>query len=342
MRCAPWFVLLLVGCLEAEPAGKDDPTDDTGVDRPTDDTGGDDTGGDDTGGDDTWDGGVRCGVTSGTRGVWAWRDAGDPYGTDAVVGDTAAEDAMVADLIAWDVDRVYGSYGDRAVTEPEVIADWNVKLHAAGIESHVLMGDPAWISSREWASMESRILTRLVDYNESRTDPAERFDGLHLDIEPHTVSTWTGGTEADRYQYLLLLAHTYSFADGVIESGSGAGLPIGADLPVWYDKLPASLGGTGQVGWPTAADRDAWFVGIGAHVDRISMMAYESDDDATILARVADETALFPGEVRVGLNEEVGTTWPAIADMFTMADTLEGAGRVVDLHSYSHIRAELP
>lgn len=335
MRRVFWS-LLLVGCVETAPGGKGAPAGDTGGDRPDTGSGGDDTG------DDTGGGGVRCGVTSGTRGVWAWRDAGDPHGTDAVVGDPAAEDAMVADLIAWDVDRVYGSYGDRAGTEPEAIAAWNLKLHAAGIESHVLMGDPAWISSREWASMESLILTRLVDFNASRGDPAERFDGLHLDIEPHADATWSAGTESDRHQYLWLLADTYAFAAGVLASGSGAGLPIGADLPVWYDKLPPGLGGTGQVGWPSVGDRDAWFGDVGAHVDRLSMMAYETSDDATILARVADETALFPGEVRVGLNEEVGTTWATIDDLFTMADTLEGAGRVVDLHSYSHIRAALP
>lgn len=336
--------LLMLACFDTaepvdiEPAadgadGGTDGTDGTKVNDGTDGTDGADGGADGTGGPT---------VTSGTRGVWAWRDPGDPYGTDAVVGDPVAEAAMVDDLIAWGVDRVYGSYGDRATSEPEVIADWNQRLHDAGIESHVLLGDPAWTSSREWAYMGSLIQGRLLDYNASRTDTTERFDGLHLDIEPHASSTWSLLDEFGKYDQLFLLEEAYEHAHGVILASTSPTLPIGADLPVWYDKLPPPLGGTGQVGWPSVGARDAWFTDIYAHVNRLSMMAYEIDSEATILSRVSDETALCPGEVRVGLNEEVGTTWPTITEMFDMADDLEGSGRVVDLHSYSKIRTELP
>jgi hypothetical protein len=279
---------------------------------------------------------------TGTRGVWAWRDSGDPHGTDAVVGDAAAEADMLAHLQDWGVDRVYGSYGDRAATEPNAIAAWNAQLHAAGIQSFVLMGDPAWTSSREWAFMESLIQARLIQFNESRTDPTERFDGLHLDIEPHAASAWSSYSEADKYAQLTLLDDAYAHAHGVIEASSQAGLELHADLPVWFDNLPAALGGTGSVGWPSAADRDAWFSGIHADIDRLSMMAYEMDDDTVILSRTDTETGLFGGEVRLGLNEEVGTTWATIQEMFDMAETLELGGRTVDLHSYSKVRALVP
>lgn len=291
--------------------------------------------------DDTG-GGTTGPVTTGTRGVWAWQDSGDSYGTLAVVGDTAAEEAMVLDLVDWGVDRVYGSYGNRPVTEPAVIAAWNQRLHDAGIESHVLMGDPAWISSREWAGMEEKIQQRLLEFNAALTDPTEHFDGLHLDIEPQAGAYWDTATESDKLAYLGLLEETYEFADGVMTAGSGATLPIAADLPVWFDNLPPALGGAGQVGWESAAQRDAWFVDIGDHLASISMMAYEDDSETSIASKVSVELSLFPGELRVGLNEEVGTTWSVIGDMFAMADTLETAGYPVDLHSFSAIRGELP
>ena len=333
------LLLSLPACFEtAEPA---DPAPlDSGAPATDGADGADGTDG--TGETDGTDGTGGTTVTSGTRGVWAWRDAGDPYGTDAVVGDPVAEAAMVDDLIAWGVDRVYGSYGDRPVTEPAVLAAWNERLHDAGIESHVLMGDPAWTSSREWANMEEKIQDRLLVFNAGQADPDHRFDGLHLDIEPHASSTWSLLDEDGKYDQLFLLDAACAFAADVIAASASPGLPIGIDLPVWYDHLPPSLGSTGQVGWPSVAARDAWYTDLADHVERLSMMAYEADDLAVIQARVADETALFPGEVRVGLNEEVGTTWPTIAAMFTMADDLEGAGRVVDLHSYSAIRAHNP
>ena len=281
-------------------------------------------------------------TTSGTRGVWAWRDVGDPYGTEAVVGDLAAEEAMVATLIEWDVNRVYGAYGDRAATEPAVIAAWNVRLHEAGIESHVLVGDPAWVSSREWASMLEKIDERLVNFNAGMTDPNEKFDGLHLDIEPQAGDDWDGLTEGDCALRLIQLADTYHQVRGSMDGGTSAGLPIAADLPVWFDNLPPTLGGTGSVGWATEADRDAWFAGIAGDIDGISLMAYERDTTTLIVGAVEDEVALFPSTVRVGLNEEVGSTWATIDEMFTMADSVESLGYLVDLHSYAEIRSQLP
>ena len=274
-----------------------------------------------------------------TRGIWAWQDSGDPYGTLAVVGVPASEDAMVDDLVAWGVVRVYGSYGNRPVSEPDTIADWNAKLHAAGIESHVLLGEPDDISSREWAALEEKILDRLIDFNAGRSDPLERFDGLHLDIEPQALSEWSSLDEAGKYAYLGLLEETYEFVEGVMDF-AGSTLPVRADLAVWFDKLPPALGGTGSVGWPAVSDRDDWFGNL--DVDGVSMMAYERDDLLDIEGDVADEGLLFPGELRVGLNEEVGTTWVDIDEMFDMAELLEADGYAVDLHSYSKIRAQFP
>ena len=271
------------------------------------------------------------------RGIWAWRDAGDPNGTDAVVGDVAAENDMIDALVSWQVDLVYGSYGNRPVSEPEVIGAWNRRLHDAGIESYVLMGDPSWYSPGEWANMELKIQDRLLDFNDGRSDPSERFDGLHLDIEPQADAAWDVANEATKYTYLSMLYDAYDDAASTI---AGSELTIAADLPVWFDKLPPALGGTGSIGWPSAGDRDNWFAKL--PLDSISMMAYERDDDAVIIADVSGEVDLFPGELRVGLNEEVGTTWADIDEMFAMAETLEAQGYAVDLHAYSDIRALLP
>lgn len=291
--------------------------------------------------DDTADTSDTGQAPVGTRGVWAWRDAGDPHGTDAIVGDPVAEDVMIATLQGWGVSRVYGSYGDRPVTEPQTLADWNAKLDAAGIESHVLLGDPAWISSREWASMLAKIDARLLEFNAGRTDPAERFDGLHLDIEPQAGAGWSAASEADKLAQLGLLDATYDTVRVHLDASGAAALPVEADLAVWFDNLPPSLGGTGSVGWTSVAERDAWFGDL--PLQGVSMMAYERDDAAVITAAVADETALFSGgPVRVGLNEEVGTTWATLSEMFAMADGLENQGVLVDLHSYSAIRALTP
>ncbi len=299
--------------------------------------GGDGGGGD--GGEDGADGGDGSGDG---RGIWAWRDRDSPYGTEAIVGDVEAETAMIADLTAWGVDRVYGTYSDRPSSEPAVIAAWNTRLHEAGIQSYALMGDPAWISPDEWDAMDTRIQDRLLLFNAAQEDAATQFDGLHLDIEPHAADDWRTISETQRYDRLMLLLDTYLHARGLVDASETPSLPIAADLPVWYDRLPESLGGEGSVGWPTETDRNAWFGTIGGALTSVSLMAYELNVEADILDRVSNETAMFSGESRIALNEEVGTTWTDINEMFTMAETLEAGGRAVDLHSYARIKAQLP
>lgn len=275
------------------------------------------------------------------RGVWAWRDAAEPWGTDRVVGDPATEAAAVAELVAWGVDRVYGAYGDRPVTEPEVIAAWNARLAAAGIASHALLGDPAWIDEAEWPRIADLVGAWVVDFNAGRTDPAERFVGVHLDIEPQAASDWAAASDAERHRRVEALAATFAFARATLDAGDGAGLALWADLPVWFDELPPALGGSGTVGWPSEAARDAWFRGLADDLEGVTLLAYERGTLSLIGSAVAGEARLFPGEVRVGLDVTVGDTWEDAAALFAMAEALEAEGHAVDLHSFAHIQADL-
>ena len=55
------------------------------------------------------------------RGVWFWREAGSPWGSDNIVGVPALENQTISFLSSKSVRRVYGSYGDRPVTRASVI-----------------------------------------------------------------------------------------------------------------------------------------------------------------------------------------------------------------------------
>lgn len=80
-----------------------------------------------------------------SRGVWFWQDSGSPYGPANIVGNTVLENQTVAFLQNKWVKRVYGSYGSQSVTNPAVVATWNAKLQAAGIQSQFLMSQNTWI-----------------------------------------------------------------------------------------------------------------------------------------------------------------------------------------------------
>ena len=79
------------------------------------------------------------------RGVWFWKSTGNPYGSAAIVGVSALENQTIAFFSAQSIRRVYGSYGTRSISEPAVIAAWNTKLHAAGMQSQFLLSETSWI-----------------------------------------------------------------------------------------------------------------------------------------------------------------------------------------------------
>ncbi|MBP9901833.1 MAG: hypothetical protein KBH45_10250, partial [Verrucomicrobia bacterium] len=122
------------------------------------------------------------------RGVWFWQDAGNPYGASNIVGNATLENQTVAFLTSKSVKRVYGSYGTQPVTSPSVSATWNAKLHAAGIQSQFLMSETTSIFPTNHPGLLTKISLRVLDFNSApgRTVP-EKFDALHLDIEPQAL-----------------------------------------------------------------------------------------------------------------------------------------------------------
>ena len=79
------------------------------------------------------------------RGVWWWTGTTARWGSAGVVGTAEKEQAAVEEFRRWQIGQVYGSYGARPVSEPGVIASWNTRLHAAGMESQLLLSENTWI-----------------------------------------------------------------------------------------------------------------------------------------------------------------------------------------------------
>lgn len=100
-------------------------------------------------------------------------------------------------------------------------------LHARGMAVFALDG------FRSYALPEhhERVLTTVDDvirYNEA-SDPAERFDGLHHDIEPYLLDGFHGARRE------ALLKGYLSLMDQVAAKLRDAGLTYGVDIPFWYD-----------------------------------------------------------------------------------------------------------
>ena len=272
------------------------------------------------------------------RGVWFWRDAGSPYGSDAIVGVSAVENQTITFLSGKWVRRVYGSYGDRPVAEASVIAAWNAKLQAAGMESQSLLSENTWIHVAFRPALLSLITTRVLNFNSApgRT-AAQKFDALHLDIEPQGLPEWSGLTPAQKRSYLLLLRDTFVDVRAHLVAAGQPSFPVYADLPVWFDNLPVD---GGSIGWLDAADRDQWFSDIAVPLTGITLMPFDRLTFTSINNGVMWERANVTGAVvRSGIEADIGPglTWASVPDFNAMMETMEaayGPGGAVDIQSY--------
>ncbi|MGJ8695719.1 MAG: hypothetical protein ACSHYF_05330 [Verrucomicrobiaceae bacterium] len=250
-----------------------------------------------------------------SRGLWFWGtttlpDATDsPYGSAYVVGDPVLEDESVNFFNDHSVTRIYGSYQNRPVSEPGVIADWNAKLDAASIESQILfdgyqVNDPIWI-----ANLLNKITNRVITFNSApgRLD-SEKFDAVHLDLEPQGLGVWDSGTPADKRLLLDDLYQAYLSVRNHLDTAGFTDMPIYADLPFFFDKLPWD---GGSVGWSGILDRDQWFFDVYNLVDGVSLMTFSKTTFASIDAAIDYERTWFPGVARLGLQPKVGlgSTW---------------------------------
>ncbi|CAI6052239.1 hypothetical protein PAECIP112173_01439 [Paenibacillus sp. JJ-100] len=117
-----------------------------------------------------------------------------------------------------DLDQPYSSY--RSFVK---------RAKAQGIEIHAMGGHPIW------GKMENRPrIKRLIDYVKNynaEVEPDERFEGIHLDIEPYTLPDW----DANRDTLLAEWASNIAFFQE--ETKKDSNLETSADLAVWLDTF---------------------------------------------------------------------------------------------------------
>jgi len=268
------------------------------------------------------------------RGIWWWTSPDHAWGTEQVLGNPTKEGAVIQFLQSWNVGRVYCCFSDQTQTKPALIYAWNERVHAAGMTSQLLLSENTWIFLGNRSNLSSVHLQReLIDFNASAANSRQRFDGLHLDIEPHGLPEWKTMSPAGRKRLLLLLRDTFRDVRFYLDESGAKGIPIYADLPVWFDQIG------NQVGWESAAERDGWFADISRSLAGISLMAYERNSAAKIESGVTWELQNFKGEVRVGLEASVGAdkTWNTFDELSAMIQKQEDVGpsRKVDVHDFA-------
>jgi hypothetical protein len=270
------------------------------------------------------------------RGTWWWWGGTSPLQVGTAVGNPALEDRALGTLLAYHFTWLYESSGTLPTTAPAKLIAWHRRLEANGIGVQLLLSENTWIFPSKRAGLLALVQQRLLDFNAACPDPAGRYSGLHLDIEPHALPEWSTSDAAGKRALLIQLSDTYCAVRQYLDTHGGAALTVQADLPVWFDNF----GGTSV--WPDAGQRDSWFATLGTALNAISLMAYERTTISSIQNGIAWELANFAGQTRCALEFDAGAglTWPTLDACFAAAATIEannGPAIGTDLHSFNHL-----
>ncbi len=278
------------------------------------------------------------------RGSWFWSDPRSAYGSNDVVGSVSGQALAFDQIKSWGIQRIYGWYD----ADAEVVASWNAALYGRGIASLLLLGQNRWFCHRD--QLFAQLEKRLLSFNENRP-AAQRFVGIHIDLEPHSLR---GGPDACGYDWdnepleqkralLSYLANLFSEVRARLDDAGAKTLPIYASLPVWFDNVVTSA----RFHWQSPKARDDWFATVAQALKGVTLMAYCRDSQAEVRRSVDWEVDNFKGEVRIGLNlhERPGAknechTWTSNQHLLSVAEQLEahhGPSVGIDLQSFTRL-----
>ncbi len=256
------------------------------------------------------------------RGTWYF-DVAHALGSGTVVGNSKVENLTIGQFQKFNITRTFNSFANPV--PPPSAADlgvWNAKLDAAGISSYLML------SVASDSANLSFFTDQLINFN-SGVPAAQQYDAVKLDIEPQATGAWAAGTATDRRDMLLNLRDTYSSIRAHLDANGEAGTPIFADIPVWFDSTDGFIGWGDGTALTATQERDQWFSDIANDLDGLTLMAFGTSNVSVVLANTAWEIANFAGDVRIGIEADVGPAatfpdFPSLMDMVAQVEDFYG------------------
>lgn len=226
-----------------------------------------------------------------TRAMWVWK-------TSARLGTSDGTSSLLASCQQAGVTEVYLSIG--SVIEDARLPAMVAALHDAGIRVEALTGEANWYQAEHRDAMLA-VIDSVAAYN-AKVAASARFQGMHLDIEPHQLAE-----NKANHAFLPALAETL---DQARQRAATQNLDTAADLPRF-----------------ALQENGAAFARA---VPRIVVMLYElRDKSVTALAEAsgkivddtyAAETAANTGRMVIGLSVDDYSV-----DLETMLGAVESA-----------------
>lgn len=119
------------------------------------------------------------------------------------------------------------------------------EAHARGVEVHALQGNPLW-ALKENHPLVLAWVKSYLDFNQVRS-PAERIDGVSLDVEPYLTARWeTAERENLKQEFVELVTALRKLTDSKSSKaqderrveGQSRPFQLGLAVPLFYEREP--------------------------------------------------------------------------------------------------------
>ncbi|MBI3333105.1 MAG: hypothetical protein HYZ93_03320 [Candidatus Omnitrophica bacterium] len=157
--------------------------------------------------------------------MWVWdaRAAADPH----------SRQELLAFCQSHHVGTLYLSAYNLKPPMEGFYREFNRQAHRLGVAVHALGGDPRWGVPR-YHSIALEWVAAVHDLN-ARAPAAERFDGIHTDVEVYLLSrSWNEDPAQLLGGYLDLNAEIVQALRADPDP-----IPFGVDIPFWFDDDPS-------------------------------------------------------------------------------------------------------
>ena len=130
------------------------------------------------------------------------------------------------------IDTLYIDGYDAINSSPTFLRSFIADAHSHSLRVECLAGAPEWATQAGKDTAEAAFDT-ITAFNDSGKD-VERFDGIHLDVEPYLLTNWDSQTADVWAAYTGMLNACRTKVDAY--NGSNLhDLTLAVDIPAWYD-----------------------------------------------------------------------------------------------------------
>jgi hypothetical protein len=137
------------------------------------------------------------------------------------------------------------------------------KASTKGIRIYALDGAPDWVAPKGYTS-QNQLMNWLGNYQSTSTS-AQKFSGIHLDVEPYLYSGWSTNQADTIKSYQALLTKSKN-------SAASLKLPLESDIPFWFDTINyKNTYGNGMLA--------EWVI---TNTNSVTVMAYRDSSSAII------------------------------------------------------------